>query len=447
MYELTQLFWYKPIFLTELIIAEALFAVRLQRRSFFYLRLAGSLVINYAVAFAIPIVYYNAAYCSFIFLCLFAVTVLTMKLRYKESWYNVIFCALAGYTAQHIAFELYDFLVTAFNVSSGANGVYGSDVEGIYAPFNGPITEIIYFFDFIIVYWLSYMFFGMRVRKNEELRLKSPMIMMLVALIVLIDIILSAIITYYAEEHFDRLYSMILCVFNILCCILALFIQFELPQRKRLENDVYVLNKLRMQEERQYAVSKENIDLINQKVHDLKHQIRKISADSALNDNTLKEMENIISVYDSGVKTGNNALDVILTEKSLLCNTADIKLNCLADGKYFSFMSEADIYSLFGNILDNAIEAVSLLEPENRVIGVTVKRVHDFVSVNVYNYYRGSLVFYDGLPVTTKSDKMYHGYGMKSVKMLCDKYGGDISISTDNGVFNLKILFTLEGAD
>ena len=447
MYELTQLFWYKPIFLTELMIAEALFAVRLQRRSFFYLRLLASLLINYAVAFAIPLPFYNAAYCSFIFICLFAVTVLTMKLRYKESWLNLIFCALAGYTTQHIAHEIYDFIVKAANLSSGTNDIYGDSTDGIYAPFNGPVTEIVYFFDYIILYWLVYMSFGMRVQKNDELRLSSPMIMVLVALIVLIDIILSAIITYYAEEHFDRLYSMMLSVFNVLCCVLALFIQFELPQRKKLENEVFVLNKMRMQEERQYAVSKENIDLINQKVHDLKHQIRRIGAVSAVDSSTLNEMESIISVYDSIVKTGNNALDLILTEKSLLCNTADIKLNCVADGKKLAFMSEADTYSLFGNILDNAIEAVERLEPDKRVIGVTVKQVFDFLSVNVYNYYSGSLVFADGLPVTTKSDKLYHGYGMKSVRMICAKYGGDLSVSTDNGVFTLKILFSLCDGD
>ncbi len=158
-------------------------------------------------------------------------------------------------------------------------------------------------------------------------------------------------------------------------------------------------------------------------------------------------MEEIISIYDSTVKTGNKAVDVILTEKSLLCNKADIKLTCVVDGKQFSFMSESDIYSLFGNILDNAIEAANCLEKDRRVIGVTAKRTHDFLTVNAHNYYDGNLVFADGLPVTTKKDKLYHGFGMKSVRMICEKYGGNLSVGCKDGIFTLKILFVISESE
>lgn len=443
MYELTQLFWYKPLFLTELIVAEGVFLSRLKRKSYFYLRLLLSYLINYAVAFAFPIVSYNALWCSFMFVCFFLTTILTMKLRYDESWLNIIFCAIAGYTVQHIAYEVYELIITAANLSEELGGIYGSDIGGQLGQFQNPITELIYFFDYIILYWVAYVLFGMRMQKNEGLRLKSPLIFSLVVLVLIIDIILSAIITYYAPKHFDRTYTMILCVFNILCCVLALIIQFELPLRKKLEDEVYILNNLRAQEEKQYETSKENIALINQKVHDLKHQIRKIGSSSSVNTSTLNEMESIISIYDSAVKTGNKAIDIILTEKSMMCNASDIKLTCIVDGKHFSFMSESDLYSLFGNILDNAIEAVSKLEREKRVITLTASRINDFLMINVRNYFDGDLTFFDGLPVTTKKDKQYHGYGMKSVKMTCEKYGGTLSVGTDDGIFTLKILFVM----
>lgn len=443
MYELTSLFWYKPIFLTELLIAEALFAARLKRRSFFYLRLLLSLVINYGVAFALPIVSYDAVWCSFMFLCMFAVTVLTLKLRYSDSWLNIIFCAMSGYTTQHVAYELYELITVAANLTESTGGIYGSGKDVVYAPFAAPLTELVYFFDYIIIYWLGFVCFGMRIQKDQGLRLKSPLLFSLVALVVLIDIILSSIIIYYAGDHFDRIYSIMLCVFNVLCCVLALIIQYELPYRKQLESELVVLNSLRTQEERQYEVSRENIDLINQKVHDLKHQIRKIGTYGSVDAGTLKEIEGIISIYDSSVKTGNKAVDVILTEKSLLCNKSEIKLTCVVDGKQFSFMTEADLYSLFGNILDNAIEAVIPLEKDRRVICITAKRTRDFLTVNAHNYFDGKLTFADGLPMTTKKDKFYHGYGMKSIKMICEKYGGTLSISSEDGLFVLKILFSL----
>lgn len=442
--ELSQLFWYKPIFMTELLIAEALFAVRLKRRSLFPLRLAAALALCYGVSFALPAAFFNPVYCSFLFVSLFFVSVLMMKFCFRESWINILFSSIAGYTTQHIAFELYDLIVNLADLNGGqAFNFYGSEVGSVYAPFADPLTALIYLFDYIIVYWSSFMIFGRRISKNEPLKLKNTAVMILVALIVLIDILLTSMITYYSEENFDSFYTRMLCVFNLICCVLALYVQFELPLRKKLEDELTIINHLRAQEEKQYTFSRENIELINLKCHDLKHQIRQIGNVNAMNGAVIAEMENIISIYDSAVKTGNRALDIILTEKSLLCNKQGIKLSCIVDGAKLNFMSEIDLYSLFGNILDNAMEAVAGLEEDKRVIGITVKGVRDFVSINVHNYYDKELVFEAGLPKTTKTDEAYHGFGMKSIDMTCKKYGGDVSVRASDHVFNLSVLFPL----
>ena len=145
--------------------------------------------------------------------------------------------------------------------------------------------------------------------------------------------------------------------------------------------------------------------------------------------------------------TGNAALDVILTEKMLSCNQSGIKLGCIADGKSLDFMREDDVYSLFGNLIDNAIEAVSQLDEKKRVIGFKVRAVENLLSVNVHNYYEKPITFVGGIPQTTKADKKYHGYGMKSIQYICRKYGGDLSINAENNVFNINILFSLDPND
>ena len=61
----------------------------------------------------------------------------------------------------------------------------------------------------------------------------------------------------------------------------------------------------------------------------------------------------------------------------------------------------------------------------------------------MHNCYEGELRFKDTLPLTTKKDSESHGYGMKSVKLLCEKYGGELSVSTDKNVFNVNIVFPL----
>lgn len=119
-------------------------------------------------------------------------------------------------------------------------------------------------------------------------------------------------------------------------------------------------------EEKQYNILKENIDYINIKCHDLKHQIRHFGDKCSLPEESVSEMMKKISVYDTSLKTGNEALDILLMEKSLTCLNKGIKLTTMADGKAISFMEETEIYSLLGNALDNAIESLEKVKEEEK---------------------------------------------------------------------------------
>ena len=443
MYEPTQLFWYKAIFMTELLIAEFIFSFRLKRRSFYFPRLFGSVALCYGAAIGFPLPFYNAAYCSLMFSCFFVITVAQLEFCYKEPLANVVFCAIAGYTAQHIAFELYELIITASGLNGGSpQEIYGNS-DGIYEPFKRPDTELIYFFDYIIVYWLMYVLLGRKIKKNEPLQLKNTVVLVFVALVVGSAIVLTSLVTYYVYEHYDGFFVIMIDVFNILCCVMTLCFQFELPLRKQLENELVVLNQLLEKTKEHYVVSKENIELVNLKCHDLKHQIHTIGNNSAVDHATIREIENVISIYDSAVKTGNEALDVIISEKSLLCRKAGITLSCIADGARLNFMKEPDVYSLFGNAIDNAMEAVAELGDDERIIGVTIRKIATFLSINIHNYYDKTLEFEAGLPKTTKTDAAHHGFGMKSIRFICDKYHGDLSVKGSNRIFNLNILFPL----
>ena len=120
------------------------------------------------------------------------------------------------------------------------------------------------------------------------------------------------------------------------------------------------------------------------KCHDMRHQIREIGRSKSLNSEVIDEMEKSITLYDTMVKTGTEALDVILSEKSLLCYRKGIVLTCVADGGRLDFMSATDLYSLFGNALDNAIAAVKGLPEEMRVISVVDTGKGDFVNLSYF---------------------------------------------------------------
>ena len=89
----------------------------------------------------------------------------------------------------------------------------------------------------------------------------------------------------------------------------------------------------------------------------------------------LDEIERSIQIYDSTItiETGNEVLDTVLTEKSLYCEQHQITMTCVADGSKLGFLDGVDVYAIFGNALDNAIESVSKVpEPEKRLIAVSV---------------------------------------------------------------------------
>ena len=150
----------------------------------------------------------------------------------------------------------------------------------------------------------------------------------------------------------------------------------------------------------------------------------------------------MLEAYNSRFKTENAALDVILSRKSFVCHERHIHFTVMADGKALNFMREADIYSLFGNILDNAIEAAGKLEnSEQKVIKLSVEREGYFVSIHEENYFSEKLEFEDGLPKTTKPETVYHGFGMKSIRMLAGQYDGSVKIAVEGNRFILDILF------
>ena len=193
-----------------------------------------------------------------------------------------------------------------------------------------------------------------------------------------------------------------------------------------------------------YQISQESIDLINQKYHDLKHQIAALRFE--LNDEEkygyLTQMEDEIRQYEAENKTGNKVLDTILTAKSLVCQNQRISMNVVADGSLLDFMSTMDLSVLFGNALDNAIRGAASVDNENeRLIRVVVCEQLGCVLVKIENRYAGEVRFDGKDLLTTKNNKDYHGYGVKSIRKTVEKYDGTVTIRTEDGWFLLSILF------
>ena len=216
----------------------------------------------------------------------------------------------------------------------------------------------------------------------------------------------------------------------------------ELRVRKELEAVQNVLQNQYVQ----YKQSRESIELINYKYHDLKHQIAVLRSeeDPKKREEFLNRMEEEIRQYEAQNKTGNKVLDTVLTTKSLYCAKHGITFTCVADGTLLDFMDVMDICSIFGNALDNAIECeLKIPEKEKRLIHVTVSKQKQFLILRFENYCEETLQYQEGTPVTTKKEKEFHGYGLKSIQYTVNKYDGAVSMNLEDNWFELKVLIPI----
>ena len=117
----------------------------------------------------------------------------------------------------------------------------------------------------------------------------------------------------------------------------------------------------------------------------------------------------------------------------------------MADGRKLSFLRTEDLCSLFGNAIDNAVEAAEQVPvPEERIVTLDVSSRGNILTIHVENPCAAPPVFEDGLPVTTKEDRDYHGFGMRSMRRSAETYGGVMTAGWEDGIFSLDFLFVLE---
>lgn len=98
-----------------------------------------------------------------------------------------------------------------------------------------------------------------------------------------------------------------------------------------------------------------------------------------------------------------------------------------------------DLNIILGNLLDNAIEAVSKLE-RNKVIKASIKLDRNILYINISNPFDGNIIYKKSNLKTTHKDKENHGFGLKSVKKAISKYNGIMNVYHTDSIFNVDVL-------
>ena len=405
----------------QLFTANLLFCMRLPRRPLFLLRVIPSA----ALALAFPLVFPDYQYAlfvgswfSFSYLLVFAGMQLLMAFCFTVPPTTLLFLGASAYTAQHL---LYHAGLLVMNLT----------------PLAGVPLNAIKLLLCIALYGSCYGVFIRHAHVNGDARLGNvPLLLFTAAALGVINLLSSYAMVVYQFTLPHTLYAMV-------SCVLLLCVQYGLFEQGRLQKEKEMVEQLLYKDERQSELAEENARRLGIKYHDLRHQLALLkSAGTFASDGQafLAEVEQAVGVYDSRFNTGNKVLDILLTERKLFCEEHGIAFSCMADAAVLSFITRGDVYSLFGNMLDNALDSVKAADAENRYISLRVSAKGSLASIHCDNYCAEPLTFVDGLPLTTKGSPDVHGFGVKSIAFIVRKYGGTLSMRQEDTLFILDIM-------
>ena len=228
-----------------------------------------------------------------------------------------------------------------------------------------------------------------------------------------------------------------------LCGYIALYVQHGQRRASVARRDAELAAQMMRSQHEQREISRRAMDEVNRKYHDMKHHLEAIRAisDPEVHGELLSTLEESIRDYGAQVDTGNQVLDAMLTAKRMQALEGDVEVSYIVDGSLLDFIEPLDLTALLGNALDNAIEAAMRL-PEGRLVHLAVFAQDSFVMVRVENTFDGTVHRRNGRLVTRKREPG-HGYGLRNIQAVAERYDGSVSTDTSQQWFALRVLFPL----
>ncbi|NLG10931.1 MAG: sensor histidine kinase [Coriobacteriaceae bacterium] len=229
-------------------------------------------------------------------------------------------------------------------------------------------------------------------------------------------------------------------------CALVMMLGNERLTYQVIEAEKQGVNDIIQRRHEQLIAHSSTVDEVNRRYHDLKHLLQGI--ESMQNIDEIKAyahtLQSEIQAYEHNFATGNEAVDVVLSDKARLCKEKDIRLIPIINTQGWDKISPIDISTIFGNALDNAIESAEQIEQDDkRRITVRVGQVNKMLVARFENYFNHSLKGNPHNLTTTKKVKVGHGYGMKSIRHVVERLQGEMSVDITDGRFVLTVLLPL----
>ncbi|MEE1303654.1 MAG: GHKL domain-containing protein [Agathobacter sp.] len=252
------------------------------------------------------------------------------------------------------------------------------------------------------------------------------------------------ILIYYQSNICDALYFEAI----YLVIVIGIIFKFFLMVRLVMANQVYRENQVLA--ERLIEIQREHYEYLCQREketksfrHDIKNHmavIKKLLKDDCKEDliEYTRAMDEKLESFSNKINVNNNVADAIINQYYKEAEEKGVRIDVEGHFPNPCRVSTYDLSIIISNLLSNALEA-ELKTDENR-IKVEIRYTETEIFFEITNHVSGAPKIRNGIIETTKTDKIYHGYGMNNIRESVAKYKGEYIITSDNTSFRALII-------
>lgn len=360
---------------------------------------------------------------------IFVFSVAILKICYKDS-------LCQGITVIEMFFVSAVYLTESICFSVG-NWVYGNEQIALVDGQSFTRWEI-YAIGLAVRLFVIGVFYLLLKNFKYKMQIKDSIILSAIFLIAFVISFLAAFSILNLGKAADLTLFISSGILSAIFMIIFVYTKNLLYLREQEQRDKMQIAQL----QQQFAYYQEKMkdeERIRSIYHDLKNHL--LVMENRQNTEETRQMAETlrsqIADYEDYVHTGNEFLDIILKDKAAKAREKQIDFSAMVDFHGIDFMEPLDISTIFGNAIDNAIEASENLPEYKRLITVKAERVRDMLLITIENNTQPGNHLTEG---TTKKDRFVHGFGIPNIKKAVEKYGGQCSFQQEERVYRLKIL-------
>ncbi len=294
---------------------------------------------------------------------------------------------------------------------------------------------------FFVIYILNYLAFGKQLKSIRKMDVDIVNVIILGLAFGAGNVFLMIFIGMY-EDNIAVLYLLysVCFIYAVLLFVMDYLVLWRVKQRTQRK----INEQLFSVEQKQFESLKRSMDAVNSRYHDLKYYVEMFEKSGAAPDN-LEDLKQAVQDYGAQLNTGNRVLDIVFSDKNRVCQQNGIVFSCMVTADKMPDMADSDMYSLFGNALDNAIEYLCKVEPEKRLLNVRIRCKNvNFLLCDISNWCAmPPELTEEGTIATSKKDGGLHGVGLSNMRRIVDKYGGGMEIKYKDNFFHLYFTFRL----